>query len=139
MLALKDWKNINRKHFFEEKDWGIKNSSWGKQKIKGSGGSSCIIMYWGCMLMKTCMGAHRQGVEFKEVLWKFSNIYWSKKQQTKERKHKWRNMAQGSEHQLLGRKKREETKTQRVVILVNACGRIVSKREAWANKSLGVL
>ena len=31
-------------------------------------------------------------------------------------------MAQGSEHQLLGRKRKKETKTQRVVILVNACG-----------------
>ena len=39
-------------------------------------------------------------------------------------------MAQGSEHQLLGRKRKKETKTQRVVILVNACGQIVSKREA---------
>ena len=40
------------------------------------------------------------------------------KENTKAKK----NMAQGSEHQLLGRKRKKETKTQRVVIQVNACG-----------------
>ena len=73
--------------FFEKKDWGIKQF-WGKQKIRRSGGSSCMIMYWGCMLVKTCMGAHRQDMKFKEVLWRFSKIYWSKKQQTKQKKIK---------------------------------------------------
>ena len=28
---------------------------WGKQKIKRSGGSDCMIVYWGCMFVKTCM------------------------------------------------------------------------------------
>ena len=73
--------------FFEKKDWGIKQF-WGKQKIRRSGGSSCMIMYWGCMLVKTCMGAHRQDMKFKEVLWRFSKIYWSKKQQTKQKERK---------------------------------------------------
>ena len=128
--------------FLEKKDWGIKQF-WGKLKIRKSGGSSCIIMYWGCMLMKTCMGAHRQDMKFKEVLWRFSKIYWSEKQQTKQKKIK--KIQKQKEHgprlwaSITRQKKKEETKTQRVVILVNACGRIVSKREAWVSKSLGVL
>ena len=129
--------------FFEKKDWGIKQF-WGKQKIRRSGGSSCMIMYWGCMLVKTCMGAHRQDMKFKEVLWIFSKIYWSKKQQTKQKKIK--KIQKQKEHGprlwasiTRQKKERKKQKLKRVVILVNACGWSVSRKEAWASKSLGVL